>query len=82
MLKRKKSARVYDLRLLKKLGKSVGRANRSAVAKQIMRVDRIRSRVIELLGVNMGKEMKKLCSKKVIRKTDSDSVVLSPSLMR
>ena len=60
LLKRKKSARVYQLRSLKKLGKSVGRANRSAIARQVMKDDRIRSRVTELLGINMGKEMKKL----------------------
>ena len=77
---------MYLLRSLKKLGKSVGRANRSAIARQVVKDDRIRSRVIELLGVSMGKEMKKLCSKKVmslLRKADSASVQqFSPSLMR
>ena len=41
-----------------------------------MKDDRIRSRVTELLGINMGKEMKKLCTKKVmsvLRKANSDS---------
>ena len=77
MLKRKKSARVYQLRSLKKLGRSVERTNRSAIARQVMKDDRIRTRVIELIGTHLGKEMKKLCTKKVasvLRKANSDSV--------
>lgn len=77
MLKKKKSARVYQLRSLKKLGRSVGRANRSAIARQVMRDDRIRTRVIELIGTHLRKEMKKLCTKvvtSVLRKADCDSV--------
>ena len=77
MLKQKKSARVYQLRSLKKLGRSVGRANRSAIARQVMKDDRIRTRVVELIGTHLGKEMKKLCTKEVtsvLRKADSDSV--------
>ena len=68
---------MYQLRSLKKLGRSVGRANRSAIARQVVRDERIRTRVIELLGTHMGKEMKKLCTKEVmsvLRKADSDSV--------
>ena len=68
---------MYQLRSLKKLGRSVGRANRSAIARQVMKDDRIRTRVVELIGTHLGKEMKKLCTKEVtsvLRKADSDSV--------
>ena len=68
---------MYQLRSLKKLGRSVGRANRSAIARQVMKDDRIRTRVVQLIGTHLGKEMKRLCTNEVtsvLRKTDSDSV--------
>ena len=58
-----KNARVYQLRSLKKLGRSVGSANRSAIARQVMKDDCIRIRVVELIDTHLGKEMKKLCTK-------------------
>ena len=42
-----------------------------------MKDDRIRTRVIELIGTHLGKEMKKLCTEEVasvLRKADTDSV--------
>ena len=68
---------MYQLRSLKKLGRSVGRSNRSAIARQVVKDERIRTRVIELIGTHLGKEMKKLCTKEVmsvLRKADCDSV--------
>ena len=52
-------------RSLKKLGKSVGRANRASIARQVVKDERIQLKVINLLSTTLGKEMKKLCSKRV-----------------
>ena len=64
-------------RSLKKLSKSVGRANRASIARQVVKDERIRLKVINLLSATLGKEMKKLCSQKVnsiLRRKDSTSL--------
>ena len=36
-----------------------------SIARQVMKDKRIRSKVVEIMSTDAGKEMKKLCSKKV-----------------
>lgn len=55
----------------------MGRLNRESIAREAMKDKRIRSKAVEILGVDMGREMKRLCSKKVmsvLRNRDLSSV--------
>lgn len=78
MLKGKKSSRVYKLsRSLKRIGRSVGRLKRESIAREAMKDERIRSKSVEILSKSLAKEMKRLCSKKVmsaLRKRDLSSL--------
>lgn len=47
---------------LKRLGRSVGRRQRSAVARQAVNDPRIRRHILAILGKNVRKEMHKMCS--------------------
>ena len=49
---------------LKRLGRSIGRKNRSSIAHQAMKDTRIRKRVIERMGKLMSKELTQLASLK------------------
>lgn len=61
--KHKSKARVTHVsRSLKKLGKGVGRLNRSSIARQAMNDQRIRERILNILGEKIRKEMKAMCS--------------------
>ena len=50
---------------LKPLARSVGRRNRSSIARQAMKDKRIRKKVVELTGKLLSKELTRLSSKKV-----------------
>ena len=47
---------------LKSLARSVGRHKRSSVARQAMRDSRIRAYIINILGRDIRREMKRTCS--------------------
>ena len=52
-------------------------SKRESIARQVIKDKRIRLKVVEIMGTDAGKEMKKLCSKKVnsiLRKRDFGSV--------
>ena len=40
-------------------------SKRESISRQVMKDKRIRLKVVEIMGTDAGKEMKKLCSKKV-----------------
>ncbi len=78
VVKRKKLTEVCHLtRSLIKLGKSVGRKSRSSIARQVANDRRIKDRVVELLGGNIRREMKTLCSLReisIVRSTSPDTL--------
>jgi len=47
---------------LEKLGKGVGRLNQTTIARQAMNDQRIRERILNILGEKIRKEMKAMCS--------------------
>ena len=52
-------------------------SKRESIARQVMKDKRIRLKIVEIMGTDAGKEMKKLCSKKVnsiLRKRDFSSI--------
>lgn len=52
-------------------------SKRESIARQVMKDKRIRSKVVEIMSTDAGKEMKKLCSKKVnsvLRKRDFSTI--------
>ena len=52
-------------------------SKRESIARQVMKDKRIRLNIVEIMGNDAGKEMKKLCSKKVnsiLRKRDFSSI--------
>ncbi len=66
-----KQAKVHHLtRSLKKIGKGLGRRSASSVGYQVMKHNNIRSHVLKVLGRDIRKEMKTMCS------------VMSPSILR
>ena len=65
-MKKQNRARVFHLsHSLKPLARSVGRRNRSSIARQAMKDKRIRKKVVELTGKLLSKELTRLSSKKV-----------------
>lgn len=59
----------------KKLGKSVGRCSRRSIAHQVVKDQRIKDRVVELLGDKIRSEMKAMCSlskASILRSTSPD----------
>ena len=48
-------------RSLKRMGKSVGRCNRNAIAKHAVSDKRICNKMVKLLGRKVEKEMKEMC---------------------
>ena len=60
--KHKSKAHVTHVsRSLKKLGKGVGRINRSSIAREAMNDQRIRERILNILGEKIWKEKKAMC---------------------
>ena len=49
-------------RSLKRLGRSVGRRKRDAIARQAMGDQKIRTHVLTILGHEIQKEMKEMCA--------------------
>ena len=65
VVKKHSKARVFQLsRSLKSLGRSVGRRNRSSIARQAMKDSRIRKKVVERMGKLMSQELTNLASLK------------------
>ena len=61
----KGKGRVHHLtRSLKRLGRSLGRRKRDAIARQAMGDFKIRTPVLTILGCDIRKKMKRLCSAK------------------
>lgn len=61
-MKRRQGARVFRLsRSLKRMGRSIGRRNRGAIARTAIRDHRICKKLVPLLGKKMRKEMQKMC---------------------
>ena len=78
--KHKSKARVTHVsRSLKKLGKGVGRLNQTSIAREAMNDQRIRERILNVLGEKIWKEMKAMCSLmdiSILRDTSQDSAIL------
>ena len=55
----------YLTHLLKPLARSVGRRNRSAIARHVMKDSRVRKKIVEHMGKLLSKELARLSSKKV-----------------
>ena len=65
IVKKQSKARVFQLsHSLKSLGRSVGRRNRSSIARQVVKDSRIRKKVVECIGKLMSKELTNLASLK------------------
>ena len=65
IVKKQSKARVFQLsRSLKSLGRSVGRRNRSSIARQVVKDNWIRKKVVERMGKLLSKELTNLASLK------------------
>ena len=65
IVKKQSKARVFQLsRSLKSLGRSVGRRNRSSIARQVVKDNRIRKKVVERMGKLLSQELTNLASLK------------------
>ena len=65
-MKKQSRARVFHLtHSLKPLARSVGRRNRSSIARHVMKDSRIRKKIVEHMGKLLSKELARLSSKKV-----------------
>ena len=63
-MKSKQTSRLFRLsRSLKRLGRSVGRCNRKAIARQAVKDKVICSKVVKYLGDKIAREMKNMCAK-------------------
>ncbi len=63
-MKRQKRSSVHHLtRSMKKIGKSVGRANPGGIARHVMNHQRVRAAILKETGALLRREMKTLCRK-------------------
>ena len=63
---------------LKSLAQSIGRLSYSSVARQTMKVDRVRKRVMEIIAADIQKELTRACarrSKSVLRNPTAESLI-------